>query len=173
MVVIHYSGSSTSLFCILICSHCSPTHHSSTSFSRCRSPEALPPTSDAARLHNRRARFQAMIWKQAHVTNPTLPLPESMGWSRLNDRRLHCSSQQQQHYILQMYFSTDVIVKPSRSPLPRFLGSMWSSLNFFPDVFLLMASKVGDLIAPCYCMKGENSFYFRNCFLQKFTTRVD
>ena len=57
-----------------------------TLFSRCRSPEALPPTSDTARLHIRRARFQAMIWKQAHVTNPTLPLPETMGWSRLNDK---------------------------------------------------------------------------------------
>lgn len=57
-----------------------------TLFSRCRSPEALPPTSDAARLHIRRAHFQAMIWKQAHLTNPTLPLPETMGWSRLNDK---------------------------------------------------------------------------------------
>ena len=55
-------------------------------FSRCRSPEALPPTSDAARLHIRRAHFQAMIWKQAHLTNPTFPLPETMGWSRLKDK---------------------------------------------------------------------------------------
>ena len=46
-------------------------------FSRCRSPEALPPT---------RAHFQAIIWKQAHLTNPTLPLPETMGWWRLNDK---------------------------------------------------------------------------------------
>ena len=45
-----------------------------TLFSRCRSSEALPLTSDAARLHIRRAHFQAMIWKQAHLTNPTLPL---------------------------------------------------------------------------------------------------
>jgi len=57
-----------------------------TLFSRCRSPEALPPMSDAARLHIRRAHFQAIIWKQAHLTNPTLPLPETMGWSRLNDK---------------------------------------------------------------------------------------
>ena len=57
-----------------------------TLFSRCRSPEALPPTSDAAQLHIRRAHFQAMIRKQAHLTNPTLPLPETMGWSRLNDK---------------------------------------------------------------------------------------
>ena len=57
-----------------------------TLFSRCWSPEALPPTSDAARLHIRRAHFQAMIWKQVHLTNPTLPFPETMGWSRLNDK---------------------------------------------------------------------------------------
>ena len=55
------------------------------SFPRCRSPEALPLTSDAARLHIRRAHFQAMIWKQAHLTTPTLPLPETMDWSILND----------------------------------------------------------------------------------------
>ena len=52
----------------------------------CRSPEVLPPTSDAAWLHIRRAHFQAMIWKQAQLTNATLPLPETMGWSRLNDK---------------------------------------------------------------------------------------
>ena len=40
-----------------------------TLFSRCRSPEALPPTSDEARLHIRRVHFQAMIWKQAHLTD--------------------------------------------------------------------------------------------------------
>ena len=57
-----------------------------TLFSICRSPEALPPTIDAARSHIRRAHFQAMIWKQAHVTNPTLPLPETLGWSRPNDK---------------------------------------------------------------------------------------
>ena len=43
-----------------------------TLFSRCRSPEAPPPTSDAARLHIRRAHVLAMIWKQAHLTNLTL-----------------------------------------------------------------------------------------------------
>ena len=50
-----------------------------TLFSRCRSPEALPPTRDEARLHIRRVHFQAMIWKQAHLTTPTLQLPETMG----------------------------------------------------------------------------------------------
>ena len=43
-------------------------------------------TSDASRLHIRRVHFQEMIWKQAHLTNFTLPLPETMGWSRLNDQ---------------------------------------------------------------------------------------
>ena len=57
-----------------------------TLFSRCRSPEALSPTNAAAQLHIRKAHFQAMIWKQAHLTNPTLPLAETMGWSRLNDK---------------------------------------------------------------------------------------
>ena len=50
-----------------------------TLFFRCRSPEALPPTSGAARLYIRRAHFQAMIWKLANLTNPTLPPPETMG----------------------------------------------------------------------------------------------
>ena len=54
-----------------------------TLFSRCRSPDALPSTSDAARLHSRRAHVQAMIWKQAHLTNPTFPLPETMGYEKL------------------------------------------------------------------------------------------
>ena len=57
-----------------------------TFFSRCQSPESFPTTSDAARFHIRRAHFQAMIWKQAHLTNSTLPLPETMGWSILNDK---------------------------------------------------------------------------------------
>ena len=57
-------------------------------FSRCRSPEALPPTSDAARWHIARAHFQAMVWRQAHETNPTLPLPETMGWTKSDDGKL-------------------------------------------------------------------------------------
>ena len=62
---------------------CNETH--TTLFSRCRSPEALSPTNDAAQLHIRKAHFQA-IRNQAHLTNPTLPLAETMGWSRLNDK---------------------------------------------------------------------------------------
>ncbi|CAH3185140.1 unnamed protein product [Porites lobata] len=57
-------------------------------FYRCRSPEALPPTSDAARWHIARAHFQAMVWRQAHETNPTLPLPETMGWTKSDDGKL-------------------------------------------------------------------------------------
>ena len=53
-----------------------------------RSPEALPPTSDAARWHITSARFQAMLWRQAHKTNPTLPLPETMGWTNSDDGKL-------------------------------------------------------------------------------------
>ena len=45
----------------------------------------FPLTSDAARLHIITVHFQAMIWKKAHLTNPTLPFAETMGWSRLND----------------------------------------------------------------------------------------
>jgi len=63
---------------------CNEAH--ATLFSRCRSPEILHPTGDAAWLHIRRAHFQAMIWKQAHLTNPILSLPETMGWLRLNDK---------------------------------------------------------------------------------------
>ena len=58
-----------------------------TLFYRCRSPrETLPPTSDEVRLHIRRVHIQAMIWKQARLTTPTLQLPETMGWLRLKDK---------------------------------------------------------------------------------------
>ena len=36
--------------------------------------------------HIRRVQFQAMIWKQAHLTTSTLQLPETMGWLRLKDK---------------------------------------------------------------------------------------
>ena len=57
-----------------------------TLFSRCPSPESLSLTNDALQLHIRKAHFQAMIWKQAHLTNPTLRLAETMGRSTLNDK---------------------------------------------------------------------------------------
>ena len=43
-----------------------------------------------ARLHIRRVHFQVMIWKQAHLTTPTLQLPETMGWLRLKDKIVPC-----------------------------------------------------------------------------------
>ena len=116
-----------------------------TLFSRCRSPEALPPTSDAARLRNRRVRFQAMIWKQAHVTNPTLPLPESMGWSRLNDRGLHCSSQQQQHYIFCRCTSQRTSL--SSHPGHHFLGFYRSRQHV----------KFFKLLPRCFLANGQQS----------------
>jgi hypothetical protein len=45
------------------------------------SPESLPPTSDALKLHIERAHFQASVWKQANVVKPVLPFPITMGWS--------------------------------------------------------------------------------------------
>ena len=57
-----------------------------TLFSRCRSPEALPPTSDEVRWHIQRAHYKAKIWKNAHVPHLTLPLPGSSGWTRLNGK---------------------------------------------------------------------------------------
>ena len=57
-------------------------------FPGCRSSEALPPTIDAARWHIYEAHFQAMVWRQAHKTNPTLPLPETMGWTKSDDEKL-------------------------------------------------------------------------------------
>ncbi len=44
--------------------------------------EKLPPTSDALKLHTQRAHFQAMVWKNALIAKPTLPLPEDHGWQK-------------------------------------------------------------------------------------------
>ena len=76
-------------------------------------------------------------------------------------------------YTLQMKFSPDVIVRSSRSPFPRLPQQHVAFFERLPRCFLAMASKVGDGIALCYCVKGGNGFYFRNCFLQTFTSRVD
>jgi hypothetical protein len=46
-----------------------------------KSPESLPPTSDALKLHIERAHFQASVWKQANVVKPVLPSPITMGGS--------------------------------------------------------------------------------------------
>jgi hypothetical protein len=39
-------------------------------FVKSKSPESLPPTSDALKLHIERAHFQASVWKQANVVKP-------------------------------------------------------------------------------------------------------
>ena len=51
-------------------------------FNKTRSPESLPPTSDALYFHIQRAHYQATIWRQAHLAYPTIPNPESMGWKK-------------------------------------------------------------------------------------------
>ena len=48
-------------------------------FGKSKSPESLPPTSDALKLHIERVHFQASMWKQANVVNPVLPSPVTMG----------------------------------------------------------------------------------------------
>ena len=54
---------------------------------KCRSPEALPPTSDALKFHIRRAHYQTMVWLQAVCKDPKLPLPDGLGWT-LKDGKL-------------------------------------------------------------------------------------
>ena len=47
--------------------------------------EKLPPTSDAAQLHIRRAHYQACVWNQANCPSPILPVVTDMGWTRTDD----------------------------------------------------------------------------------------
>lgn len=42
--------------------------------------ERLPPTRDALYFHIQRSHFQALVWRQAHLQQPVLPPPETMGW---------------------------------------------------------------------------------------------
>ena len=49
-------------------------------FNKTRSPESLPPTSDALYFHIQRAHYQAAVWRQAHLAYPMIPNPKSMGW---------------------------------------------------------------------------------------------
>ena len=49
-------------------------------FNKSRSPESLPPTSDALHFHIQRAHYQAAVWRQAHLAYPVIPNPEGMGW---------------------------------------------------------------------------------------------
>jgi len=57
-------------------------------FSKKGKPEALPPTSDALSLHVKRVHYQAIVWKQAHCTEPHLPDPETLGWKKIADNKL-------------------------------------------------------------------------------------
>ena len=50
-------------------------------FGKSKSPESLPPTSNALKLHIEKAHFQASVWKQANVVKSGLPSPVTMGWS--------------------------------------------------------------------------------------------
>ena len=48
-------------------------------FSKCLSPDKLPPTSDALLFHIQRAHYQSSVWRQANTTNPNLPNPTESG----------------------------------------------------------------------------------------------
>lgn len=50
-------------------------------FFKCKSQDALPPTSDALQFHVQRAHFQSMVWMQATNPQPVLPSPATMGWT--------------------------------------------------------------------------------------------
>ena len=148
MVVVH-SGSYTSLFCILIRSHSLPSHHSfkvqgQESSSLSSSLLDQPIVSGNRRVgFVRWACFNIIAWNWALlICNRAASL---VGVRASGDRHLEndvvCASLQLSAsatlYTLQMNFSADFIVKSSRSPFPRFLSSMWCSVNVFHAVFLL------------------------------------
>jgi hypothetical protein len=56
-------------------------------FFKCKSAEALPPTTDALQFHVQRAHYQSMVWKQATNPRPVLPSPATMGW-KMEDGKL-------------------------------------------------------------------------------------
>ena len=45
----------------------------------------LPPTHYPLTLHVMRSNYQAMVWINASVTCPTLPLPKESGWKLEDD----------------------------------------------------------------------------------------
>lgn len=55
-------------------------------FCKCKAPESLPPTSDAARLHIRRANYQTLLWRQANIPIPALPSPTESGWKDVDGK---------------------------------------------------------------------------------------
>ena len=56
-------------------------------FTGSRSMQALPPSSDALRLHVQRVHQQASLWRQANCTHPNLPEPTMHSW-KLTDGQL-------------------------------------------------------------------------------------
>ena len=56
--------------------------------SRRKERQRLPPTSDALSLHVTRVHYQAIVWKQAHCTEPHLPDSETLGWKKITDSKL-------------------------------------------------------------------------------------
>jgi len=50
-------------------------------FCKIKSPEALPPTTDALKYHVQRAHYQSLVWKQATNPHQVLPSPETIGWT--------------------------------------------------------------------------------------------
>ena len=54
-------------------------------FHKISNPERLPPTQDALIQHLKRSQHQLMIWINASVAKPNLPLPEESGWTLSGD----------------------------------------------------------------------------------------
>ena len=74
------------LFVIIMYSQKSATasidrlHLSVELFHRTNDTGKLPPTHDSLTLHVMRNNYQVMVWINASVTCPTLPLPKESGW---------------------------------------------------------------------------------------------
>ena len=54
-------------------------------FHRTNDPEQLPPTHDSSTLYVMRSNYQSMVWINASVTCPTIPLPKESGWKLEGD----------------------------------------------------------------------------------------
>ena len=49
-------------------------------FCKGKTPQALPPTSDALNLHIKRAHYQTRVWRESVLAKPALPSPVTAGW---------------------------------------------------------------------------------------------
>lgn len=76
--------SSETFFCRIYCVHKTDSVDAARHilFSKTGKTEAMPPTSDALRLHLMRVHYQTMVWRKAHCAIPELPAPVDMGWKR-------------------------------------------------------------------------------------------